>query len=100
MWVHAHGEDSPAGRVFRPADYPLPPSRGRVSFEFRPDGSFVEMTIAPTDRLEPAQGTWTLDGDRLVLCDAGDPSDGKRTYRVVALAADRLVLVGPLGAGA
>jgi len=37
-WVHSHEEDSDEEMVFRPAAYEFPPSRGRRSFELKPDG--------------------------------------------------------------
>ena len=41
-WVHSHEEDTETEMVFRPASHPFPRSRGRRSFELRPDGTFVE----------------------------------------------------------
>jgi hypothetical protein len=69
-WVHSHEEDTDREMVFRPAEVELPPSRGRVAFELRPDGTFVESGIGPTDRSEPASGRWQLeDGEKIVLGD-------------------------------
>lgn len=48
-WVHSHEEDSDEEMVFRPAAYELPPSRGRRSFELKPDGILAEGGIGPTD---------------------------------------------------
>ena len=62
-WVHAHEEDTGRQMVFRPAEVELPPSRGRAAFELRPDGTFAESGIGPTDRPEPASGTWELEFD-------------------------------------
>jgi hypothetical protein len=67
-WVHAHEEDTDDEMVFRPADYDLPPSRGRLAFELRPDGTFAEAGLGPADVPEEASGTWELeDGERIVL---------------------------------
>jgi hypothetical protein len=61
-WVHSHEEDSDEEMVFRPAAYELPPSRGRRSFELKPDGILAEGGIGPTDRPMETQGTWELRG--------------------------------------
>ncbi len=76
--------------VFRPADHPLPPSRGRMAFELRPDGSYVEHSPGPVDVPEESSGRWSLEGDRLVLDPAGDRP--RQAWEVRAAGEDRLVL--------
>jgi hypothetical protein len=71
-WSHSHEEDSDDEMVFRPATGEFPPSRGRASFEFRPDGSYVERSPGPVDAPEVSGGRWSLEGDRLVLEADGD----------------------------
>ena len=67
-WVHAHEEDTDEEMVFRPADYDLPPARGRMAFELRADGTFAEAGLGPADVPEEASGTWELEeGERIVL---------------------------------
>ena len=67
-WVHAHEEDTDEEMVFRPADYDLPPSRGRLAFELRGDGTFAEAGLGAADVPEEASGTWDLEeGERIVL---------------------------------
>jgi hypothetical protein len=89
-WAHAHEEDTSAEMVFRPATDPLPPSRGRTSFDLRPDGTFVGSSPGPVDVPEETRGSWSLDGDRLVL----RPDDGRSAdaWRIVAAESGRLVL--------
>jgi hypothetical protein len=95
-WVHAHEEDSVGEMVFRPDDVPLPPSRGRLAFELRPDGSYAESAIGPTDRPQEVTGTWELaDDDRLVLSRSAS-DEPKRVLRVISATPDRLV-VAPAG---
>jgi hypothetical protein len=89
-WVHSHEEDTEKEMVFRPAGYEFPPSRGRSSFELKPDGSLVEGGIGPTDRPVEAQGTWELRSDRLVL--RRDPSHTPRVMRIASVDDDRLVV--------
>ncbi len=90
-WVHAHEEDTDRGRVFRPADHQLPPSRGRETWELRADGSFVGARPGPTD--EPAQtaGSWALEGDRLLIRE-GDSDPVERTMTIVDAGPERLVV--------
>lgn len=90
-WIHAHEEDTPDAMVFRPDDYAFPPSRGRLGFELRPDGGYVETAIGPTDRPEEVSGTWTLEDDTIVVTrnETGEP---ERRMRVVSATPDRLVV--------
>jgi hypothetical protein len=92
-WVHVHEEDSEDELVFRPPRRPLPPARGRRSFELRPDGTYVESSPGPVDVPETANGRWLLDDDRLVLRPDGDRP--VESWRVVAAEADRLRLRRP-----
>jgi hypothetical protein len=90
-WVHSHEEDAPGEMVFRPADREFPPSRGRLAFELRPDGSYAEAAIGPADVPLEVTGTWELDDDVLVISrDAA--SEPQRRLRVKAVEADRLVV--------
>ena len=67
-WVHSHEEDTEGERVFRPASYAFPPSRGRSAFELRADGSFGESAPGPTDRPEKTEGgRWKLEGNSLAM---------------------------------
>jgi hypothetical protein len=89
-WVHSHDEDTEEEMVFRPAAYEFPPSRGRGSFELKPDGTLVEGGIGPTDRPVETQGTWELRDDRLLL--RRDPSETPRVMRIGSVEDDRLVV--------
>ena len=76
--------------VFRPATHPFPPSRGRVSFELRPDGSYLESSPGPVDLPEESSGSWSLEGDRLVLGAEGDRPG--HAWEIAAAEDDRLVV--------
>jgi hypothetical protein len=89
-WVHSHEEDTDREMVFRPAAFKFPPSRGRRSFELKPDGTLVEGGIGPTDRPVETQGTWELQDDRLLL--RRDPSEAPRVMRIASVEVDRLVV--------
>lgn len=89
-WVHSHEEDTEHEMVFRPADRPLPPSRGRTRFELRPDGTFLESRPGPTDAPEEHEGKWELEnGQKLVL--EGGP-EGRRVLEITSAEPDRLVV--------
>ena len=60
-WLHSHEEDTPDVRVYRPADYPFPPARGRDGFEFRPGREFIYLGIAPADGTEESNGRWMIE---------------------------------------
>lgn len=87
QWFHSHEEDTPSEMTFRPAGYALPPSRGRIGFELRADGTLVESGPGPDDRSASAQGTWELQGNTLVLHGATD-----RAFKILSVADDRLVV--------
>jgi hypothetical protein len=89
-WVHAHEEDSGPQMVFRPASHPLPLARGRTTLELRPDGTYVEGVPGPVDLPVHTTGSWSLDGDRLVLHAAGDRPE--RAWTIVAASGDRLAV--------
>ena len=65
-WVHSHEENTDAEMVFRPAHYGFPPSRGRIGFDLKPDGTYTAIGIAPTDGPLPTEGTWKLSGGNVV----------------------------------
>jgi hypothetical protein len=90
-WVHAHEEDSDKTMVFRPAEHELPPSRGRMALELRPDGTFAESGLGPADAPEQATGTWELDGDTIALS-AGAAAGVPRTMEVASCDEERLVV--------
>jgi len=71
-WVHSHEEDTQDVRVYRPAGYDFPPSRGRVGFEFREGGELVYFGIARTDGSEESPGRWAIEGTNRVRIDVGN----------------------------
>jgi hypothetical protein len=48
-WIHSREEDQADVQVFRPPDFPFPPSFGRDGFEMRPDGQFIQHDIGRAD---------------------------------------------------
>jgi hypothetical protein len=89
-WVHSHEEDTDDEMVFRPADRQFPPSRGRTSFEFHPDGTYAERSPGPVDVPESSTGSWSLEGDQLVLTSEGDAPS--QMLEITSAEADRLTI--------
>jgi len=87
-WVHAHEEDDAGRMVFRPADQPMPPSRGRRSLDLSSVGKAGFGLPGPDDRPTSREGSWSLEGRRLVLHHDG----GDEVFEVDSLEPDRLAL--------
>ena len=87
-WVHSYEEDTENELIFRPTGHPFPPSRGRMSLELRPDGTYVQAEPGPTDAPQESTGKWSLDGDRLVL--HGEHGGQGQAWRVVSAGEDGL----------
>jgi hypothetical protein len=90
-WVHAHEEDTDDELVFRRDGADLPPSRGRMAFELRADGTFAEAGLGAADAPEEASGTWSVDGDTITLSE-GAAQGVPRVMEVVAADGERLVV--------
>ena len=90
-WVHAHEEDTEDEMVFRPADVELPPSRGRMGFELREDGTFVEAGLGARDIPEEATGSWTFENGVITLSE-GATQGVPREMEVVTVDEERLVV--------
>lgn len=90
-WIHSHEEDTPTEKVFRPDSFAFPPSRGRVGFELRADGSYLDIGIAAADGRLETEGKWSFEDDILTLtCDVY--SGGQSRLRVIACDDARLVI--------
>ena len=90
-WVHVHEEDTDDAMVFRPVGTDLPPARGRMAFELRPDGSFAETGLGVDDVPQEATGRWVLEGSTLTLGE-GAAQGVPREMEVVTAEAARLVI--------
>jgi hypothetical protein len=89
-WVHSHEEDTGGVQVFRPANYPFPPARGRDALGLESNGSLIKSIPGPDDRPTtlPA-GTWKVDGKKLLLQQQSGPS---KEYAIESVDADKLLL--------
>lgn len=89
-WTRSHEEDDGERLVLRPSEYDFPPARGRESFVLNDDGTLEMGGPGPDDRRVTADGTWTLEGDRLQLSPYGA---SLRSYVVDDIEPERLVVV-------
>ncbi len=91
-WVHSFEEDEQGGRMYRPVDYPFPPARGRAGIEFRPDGTFIEWAIGPTDAPRGIRGRWRAVDDQNVNVTFESEANPPRQLQIVSCRADCLVM--------
>ena len=89
-WVHSHEEDTQGVRVYRPADYHFPPSRGREGLEFREGGELVYYGIARADGSEASPGRWAMEGDSRVRVEVDSERLRPFTLEVVSCDDDKL----------
>ena len=91
-WVHSHEEDTETERVYRPASFAFPRSRGRSAMTLKTGGELVETGIGPNDRPQESQGTWSLEEDGTLSIYEKGKKMPKRTMKIVSLDQDRLVV--------
>lgn len=90
-WIHSHEEDTATETVYRPAEFPFPPSRGRTGFALETDHRCAGFGIAPADGTQEFPATWELDDDgRLTIYD--EARRPVQVLHVVAVDAERLVV--------
>lgn len=88
-WTHSHEEDHDDVLVFRPASRDFPPARGRESFTLAPGGQLQQSGPGPDDRTVETLGTWSCEGNRLILEPYGAQP---RHYLVEEVGEDHLLL--------
>lgn len=88
-WIHAHEEDEGDLLVFRPADYPVPPARGRDSLTLSANDELTRGGPGPDDRHVTETGTWRVDGRELVLQVPGRPEE---RLEIVSVDPEKLVV--------
>ncbi|MFE9497070.1 hypothetical protein [Streptomyces collinus] len=84
-WVHSFEEDAGDVTVYRPAEYPFPPARGRGGMEFGPDGVFVNHPVGRGDAPEAVPCRWRLLAERrlAVRCPRSVGGDWERELEIV-----------------
>ncbi len=91
-WRHAWEEDTSETIVYRPADYPFGPSRGRDGYEFQTGGILVYHGFGPADEPLTSDGSWEwLSGDQIHVV-VNDPQGAyiDETLRIVSCDAEVL----------
>ncbi|MFZ1426918.1 MAG: hypothetical protein WAS21_09140 [Geminicoccaceae bacterium] len=89
-WVEVREEADGDRLVFRPAGYPVPPTRGgRQHLQLAPSGEIRSLAQGPADAMETkGSGSWSRDGDVLRLKLKGWEGE----YVIEELGNDRLEL--------
>jgi hypothetical protein len=90
-WVRSREEDTDTELVYRPAGFPLPPSRGRAGIEFNSDGTFKRIAIGSTDISNVRSGAWKIDAgnvDEVHVEVEGEP----QLLKIQELKRDRLTI--------
>lgn len=90
-WVHSHEEDTATEKVFRPATFNFPRSRGRKGFELKADGTLMNVGIGPTDRPTKSANTWQIENDTITFHQESDATT-RQTMNIVSVDANRLVV--------
>jgi hypothetical protein len=91
-WTHAHEEDSQSEVVYRHPDAPLPPSRGRKSFELKADGALIERMPGPADKTQKSAGRWSLDPNGAIKFFTKGSDEPTRTLEILSVDSERLVV--------
>ena len=69
-------------------------TRGRISFDLRPDGGLIERGPGPSDRSEESEGKWQLDANQNLVFYQGSPkSSASRILRLASADMNRLVVM-------
>jgi hypothetical protein len=82
-WMHSREEDSAGLSVYRPVQYPFPPSRGRSGFEIHPDGVFIGVMIGQADGQRARRGQWRPEGENRLRIEYDDGGAELLTIRSV-----------------
>ena len=92
LWLHSREEDTDNRKHYRPKSFAFPVSRGRTGFEFKPDGKFVEIGIAPADGPEYIPGSWKESSGRMFIITFDDPQKPGYTIKVLELSQELLII--------
>lgn len=85
-WIHSWEEDTAETVVFRPADYPFGPSRGRDGYEFQTGGILIYHGFGPADEPLTSVGEWGWHAGNLIHLVVNDPQGAyiDETLRIVS----------------
>jgi len=65
-WIHSHEEDVEGVKVYCPAHYNFPSSRGRTGYDFGEGGKLVYFGIGAADGSESFSGSWHIEAPNQV----------------------------------
>jgi hypothetical protein len=91
-WIHSWEEDTAETIVFRPADFPFGPSRGRDGYEFQTGGILVYHGSGPADEPLTFVGEWGWHSGDLIHLVVNDPQGAyiDEVLRIVSCDAETL----------
>jgi hypothetical protein len=81
-WRHSREEDASGLVVYRPDDFPFPPTRFREAVEFGSDGSVTFFGLGADDRRVPIPGHWAKIDDLVVSTEFADPRAPSAEWRL------------------
>lgn len=89
-WIEIREDSKDDMLVFRPANFPIPPARGRRHLKLTTEGQAKWLDAGPTDKLETAsEGNWKIDKNKLFLNIPG----WEKEYEIVELNQNKMVLI-------
>lgn len=91
-WVHSHEEDTDSESIYRPASYKFPPSRGRKSFDIRPNGKLIEHPLGAADVSQQTTGKWKLAEDKTLAFFSGTSQTPTTVVHISSVEKNRLIL--------
>ena len=91
-WVHSHEEDRAGQSVFRKAGFAFPRARGRAGFDLEPNHVWVDRPIAPGDGNLRISGQWELNASGELCLRKSGPQGVTRSFRLVEVQPDRMVV--------
>jgi hypothetical protein len=96
-WSHSREEEDPQteGRIYRPTEsWRFPPSRFRMRYEFKGDGTCRWMHLHPADRHAMRSCTWSFDPEEKDLVIVFDQKGNRvESFLILELKKDILRIV-------
>ncbi len=89
-WIHSYEEDTKDVKVFRPSYYNFPPARGRIGFEIKENGEFIQYGIGPTDRVVKVSGRWEVEEKDKIVVSLENKDVASYTINIISCTSDIL----------
>ncbi len=84
-WLHSHEDDTEEIKVYRPAGYDFPPSRGRVGFNLMEGGECIYYGIAPADGSTNEPASWRWEGGNTLVITPKEEGASEMVLEVVSV---------------